>query len=42
VDVVGARAAGLFAVLLDPLGLHADKPCPRVASLGDLAGLLEA
>ncbi len=37
VDVVGARAAGLHAVLLDPLGLHADKPCPRVASLADLA-----
>jgi len=36
VDVIGARAAGLTAFLLDPLGLHTDKPCPRVASLADL------
>jgi len=42
VDVAGARAAGLLAVLLDPLGLHADKDCPRVSSLGALASLLTA
>jgi putative hydrolase of the HAD superfamily len=42
VDVVGARAAGLRAVLLDPRGLHAEKPCPRVASLGELRALGEA
>jgi putative hydrolase of the HAD superfamily len=39
VDVVGARAAGLTAFLLDPLGLHTDKPCPRVTSLADLMRL---
>lgn len=39
VDVVGARAAGLTPVLLDPLGLHVDKPCTRVASLADVATL---
>ena len=33
VDVVGARAAGLPAVLLDPVGLYAHADCPRVPSL---------
>jgi HAD superfamily hydrolase (TIGR01549 family) len=33
VDVVGARAAGLPAVLLDPTGLYAHADCPRVPSL---------
>lgn len=36
VDVVGARAAGLRAVLLDETGLHRDADCERVASLGEL------
>lgn len=36
VDVVGARAAGLRAVLLDETGLHPDADCERVASLGEL------
>ncbi|HTQ04438.1 MAG TPA: HAD family hydrolase [Polyangiaceae bacterium] len=40
VDVVGARAAGLHPVLLDPRGAHADKPCDRVATLGEVAALL--
>jgi putative hydrolase of the HAD superfamily len=39
VDVVGARAAGLTPVLLDPHGLHLDKPCLRVGSLADVARL---
>jgi putative hydrolase of the HAD superfamily len=33
VDVVGARAAGLAAVLLDPTGLYPHVDCPRVPSL---------
>jgi HAD superfamily hydrolase (TIGR01509 family) len=37
VDVVGARAAGLQAILLDSAGLHADRDCDRVASLGEFA-----
>ncbi len=36
VDVVGARAAGMEAVLLDPGNVHADKPVRRIASLGEL------
>ena len=40
-DVVGARAAGLRAVLLDMVGLYGDHDCERVASLSALADLLE-
>jgi putative hydrolase of the HAD superfamily len=41
VDVVGARAAGLPAVLLDSAGLYPDADCPRVASLPEFVeGLL--
>src|SRR5262249_8854305 len=36
VDVVGARAAGLRAVLLDPVGLYEGYDCPRVRTLGEL------
>jgi putative hydrolase of the HAD superfamily len=36
VDVVGARAAGLRAILLDPLDLYTAFPCERVASLDEL------
>ena len=32
VDVVGARSAGMRAVLLDETGLHPDADCDRVAS----------
>jgi HAD superfamily hydrolase (TIGR01509 family) len=46
VDVLGARAAGLRAVLLDAAGLYPEADCPRVQSLDDLvrgvsAGLFE-
>lgn len=41
IDVMGARAAGLRAVLLDAAGLYPDVDCPRVLSLGDLADRLE-
>jgi putative hydrolase of the HAD superfamily len=37
VDVVGARNAGLRAVLLDPFGLYEGYDCPRVRSLDELA-----
>jgi putative hydrolase of the HAD superfamily len=42
VDVVGARAAGLRAVLFDAAGLYPEADCPRVRSLTDLAEGLAA
>ncbi len=41
IEVVGARAAGLRAVLLDPTGLYEDKDCPRVPSLAALLARLK-
>ena len=38
--MVGGRAAGLRAVLLDPAGLYDGYDCLRVRSLGELAGRL--
>lgn len=35
-DALAARAAGLAAVLLDPLDLHPEAVCPRIRALGDL------
>lgn len=40
IDIVGARAAGLDAVLLDQAGLYPDADCPRIRALGELVGLL--
>jgi putative hydrolase of the HAD superfamily len=40
VDVVGARAAGVRAVLVDEAGLYPEADCPRVRSLAELAGHL--
>ena len=40
IDVVGARAAGLQAALLDAAGLYPSHDCPRFASLGALADTL--
>jgi len=37
IDVVGARRAGLWPVLMDPLALHLDADYDRVASLSELA-----
>jgi HAD superfamily hydrolase (TIGR01549 family) len=37
IDVVGARAAGLHAALLDVAGLYGEHDCPRFASLTELA-----
>jgi 23S rRNA (guanosine2251-2'-O)-methyltransferase len=41
VDVVGARAAGLSAVLFDAADLYDDVDCPRVRSLEELVRMLE-
>jgi HAD superfamily hydrolase (TIGR01549 family) len=42
IDVAGARAAGLPAVLLDSAGLYIDADCPRVSSLPEFADRLLA
>lgn len=42
IDVVGARRAGLRAILLDPSGVNADRDCERVASIEELASSLGA
>src|SRR5262249_37093118 len=36
IDVLGARAAGLAAILIDETGGYADADCPRIAALADL------
>jgi hypothetical protein len=40
VDVVGALAAGLHPILIDPRGVHADKTCDRVAVLAEVERVL--
>jgi HAD superfamily hydrolase (TIGR01549 family) len=40
IDVVGARSAGISAVLLDSEGLYAYADCPRVSSLTEFADRL--
>ncbi len=37
IDIVGARAAGLRAVLLDAEGLYEAVDCPRVRTIGEFA-----
>ncbi len=37
IDVVGARAAGMRALLLDPGGVHGDKPVRRLTTVAALA-----
>jgi putative hydrolase of the HAD superfamily len=37
VDVVGARAAGMHAALIDPIGVWGHVDAPRVTSLADVA-----
>jgi HAD superfamily hydrolase (TIGR01509 family) len=41
VDVMGARAAGLAALLLDPSGLYERYDCPRIQRLGEVASWVE-
>jgi len=38
IDALGARAAGLTPVLLDPLGSYPDVDCATIASLSELLG----
>jgi putative hydrolase of the HAD superfamily len=40
-DVVSARAAGMFQVLVDPRGLFPDPSCPVICSIGELPEVLE-
>jgi putative hydrolase of the HAD superfamily len=40
IDVVGARAAGLFPILMDPFEFHLDADYARVASLAELAAII--
>ncbi len=40
IDVVGARAAGLFPVLMDPFQFHLDADYARTSSLTELAGII--
>ncbi len=40
-DVVGARAAGMHAVLIDPIGVWGDYDAPKVRSLADLVKRLD-
>lgn len=40
VDVVGARAAGLFPILLDRHDLYRDADAPRLSAIADLPGWL--
>lgn len=35
-DALAARAVGMRAILLDPLGLHPESVCPRIEGLRDL------
>jgi putative hydrolase of the HAD superfamily len=38
IDVVGARGAGLSAILIDETGGYADLDCARIAALSELSG----
>lgn len=40
VDVVGALAAGLHPILLDPRGVHAGRACDRVTTLAEVEAVL--
>jgi len=42
IDVVGARRAGLGAILLDPSDVNRDRDCVRVRTLDELAASLGA
>jgi putative hydrolase of the HAD superfamily len=41
IDVIGARAAGMDVVLLDPADLHGDKDVRRIAGLGALLSSID-
>ena len=39
-DVVGARAAGVHPVLMDPFDLRPEADCDRIKSLGEAVALI--
>jgi putative hydrolase of the HAD superfamily len=41
IDVVGARAAGMAAVLVDPLNRWTDLDCDRIAAIHELPAWLD-
>ena len=41
IDVIGARSAGMDAILLDSANLYEECDCPRIKMLGELITLLE-
>jgi putative hydrolase of the HAD superfamily len=42
IDVVGARAAGLRPIVMDPFGFHGDADYHSVAALSDVAAMVSA
>ena len=42
IDVVGARNAGLWPIVMDPFGFQPDADYARVASLFDVAALVSS
>jgi putative hydrolase of the HAD superfamily len=42
IDVQGARAAGMRAILIDPLWKWDDKDCERIRGIHDLLDVLPA
>jgi len=42
IDVMGARAAGIRPIVMDPFGLHLDADYERVSSLADVVALVTA
>ncbi|MBI2219881.1 MAG: HAD-IA family hydrolase [Acidobacteria bacterium] len=42
VDVAGARAAGMYPLLVDAADLYRDADCPRVRAISDLPKLLRS
>jgi HAD superfamily hydrolase (TIGR01549 family) len=41
IDVIGARAAGIRAILIDPEGRHAGTDCDSISSITELPAFLE-
>jgi putative hydrolase of the HAD superfamily len=42
IDVVGARAAGLWPIVMDPFGFQADADYHRVTALAEVAEMVSA
>jgi FMN phosphatase YigB (HAD superfamily) len=41
IDFLGARAAGMWAILMDPYGTYAGNGLPRITRLDELGSVLE-